>query len=268
MHPRITIHENIFPRSLTLEQTLGEFTRAAAPRIGLRRVKFEHRGWARGIEAVQASGLDVTHLVHGPLFTLEDPSRLDDDIARLIETLEAATELGARCVYGVTGSATSSTWEQAAEAFVAGAASLAPHLRHCPIPLLVEPANHLFADIGFVHTLRDAVDVAQSAGIGVCVDVQHCWPERGLRETIARAVGNVGLVQLSDFIPLYRRGTFFRAVPGDGVVPLERIVSAVLEDGYEGLFDLELATEDGVDPAETIVRAADYIGTLLDRLGA
>jgi sugar phosphate isomerase/epimerase len=266
MHPRVTIHDHVFPRDETLRVVLAGFARGGAERIGIGRGKFESDGWEVGAAMVRDSGLDLTHVVHGSLFPLQDASAWDVARARAIDTLDAAARLGARCVYGVTGSAMSLSWEDAADAFVVASGPVAAHARGVGVPLLIEPTNMLFANVGFLHTLRDTVDLAREAGLGVCLDVQHCWCERGLGETIRRASDSIGLVQLSDYIP--GRRDPYRAVPGDGVIPLERIIAAVLEVGYGGLFDLELYGEPGVDPADTIARASDRVSTMLDRLGA
>jgi sugar phosphate isomerase/epimerase len=265
VHPRLTVHDHVFARDASLATVLDGCARAGARRIGLARGRLETEGWKAGIRAVRDSGLDVTHVVHGPLFALEDPASWAGSAARVVRTLDTAAELGARCVYGVTGPAISLTWEQAAEAFARAAEPVAAHARGCGIPLLIEPTNMLFANVGFVHTLRDTVDVARRAGLRVCMDVQHCWTERGLRETIHEAAGAIALVQLSDYIPGRREP--FRAVPGDGAIPLKRIVAWVLDSGYGGLFDLELYAEPGVDPADTIARALAVTGALVEDAG-
>jgi sugar phosphate isomerase/epimerase len=265
MHPRVTVHDHVFPRDCPLAEVLAGFARGGAARVGIGRAKLRSDGWQAAAAAIRSAGLDLTHLVHGGLFDLEDPAAWPEATAHAIDTLDGAVALGARCVYGVTGPAMSLPWEEAAKAFVAAAGPLAEHARRSGVPLLIEPTNMLFAHVGFLHTLRDTVEVARDACLGVCLDVQHCWSERGLRETIRRASGSIGLVQLSDYIP--GRSEPYRAVPGDGVIPLERIVAAVLEDGYAGFFDLELYGEPGVDEANTIARAADRVGALLDRLG-
>jgi sugar phosphate isomerase/epimerase len=266
MHPRVTIHDHVFPRDQPLDAVLAGFARGGAERVGLGVAKLAAVGGEAAGAAVAAAGLEVTHLVHGRLLALEDPASWPAAQARAAQTLELASAVGARCVYGVTGPAMSLTWEDAAEAFVEGAGPVTAQARSRGIPFLIEPTNMLFADVSFIHTLRDTVDLAGRAGFGVCLDVQHCWTERGLRETIRRAAPALGLVQLSDYVPGTRKP--FRAVPGDGVVPLERIVADVLEAGYTGLFDLELYEEPGVDPAETIARAGERAGTMLERLGA
>jgi sugar phosphate isomerase/epimerase len=73
-------------------------------------------------------------------------------------------------------------------------------------------------------------------------------------------------VQVSD----YAVGTLStpnRLVPGDGDIPLARIIGHVLDAGYEGVFDLELVgpriEDEGYRSA--ISRSCDYLSQLLAR---
>jgi sugar phosphate isomerase/epimerase len=131
--------------------------------------------------------------------------------------------------------------------------------------LLVEPTAAVYADLSKAFTLRDTITLADEAGIGVCIDVAHCWTDPDLRSSIARAGGRVGLVQLADWLPGLRHQ--FRAVPGDGAIPIERILGWILETGYDGLFDLELHEEPGVPRVATLERALERSTDLLERLG-
>jgi sugar phosphate isomerase/epimerase len=117
-----------------------------------------------------------------------------------------------------------------------------------------------------VHTLRDAIDLAQRTGVGVCMEVNACWVERGLGDTIATGVqaGQIRLVQLSDFV-VGTKSTPDRAVPGDGDIPLPRIVGQLLAAGYEGAFDIEIIgpriEAEGYDAA--VSRSLAYVSELL-----
>jgi sugar phosphate isomerase/epimerase len=71
-------------------------------------------------------------------------------------------------------------------------------------------------------------------------------------------------VQISDF----KVGTVAssqRLVPGDGDIPLHRIIGDLVDAGYEGLFELELIGDaivaEGYDRA--IPRAVDTLDNLL-----
>ena len=54
--------------------------------------------------------------------------------------------------------------------------------------------------MGFVHSLRDAIDLARALDIDVCMEINACWGERALADTIAAGVDRIRLVQLSDYV--------------------------------------------------------------------
>jgi sugar phosphate isomerase/epimerase len=80
------------------------------------------------------------------------------------------------------------------------------------------------------------------------MEVNACWAERGLAETIQAGVDLIRLVQVSDFA-VGTLSTPDRLVPGGGDIPLARILGQLLAAGYRGCFDLELIgpriTEEG-----------------------
>ena len=85
----------------------------------------------------------------------------------------------------------------------------------------------------------------------------------------AERVMQLGPVQVSDYV-LGDRTTPCRAVPGDGAIPLERLIGEIRDAGYEGLFDLELVgpriEAEGARAATS--RAAEYLSELLVKFGA
>jgi len=137
------------------------------------------------------------------------------------------------------------------------------------VPFAIEHTNSLRVDVGFVHTLTDAIDLARRLGTGVCMEINACWAERGLADTITNGVDTITIVQLSDYA-IGTKSTPQRLVPGDGDIPMERIVGQVLAAGYDGTFDLELIgpriDEEGYESSSR--RAVEYVGDLLTSLGA
>ena len=119
------------------------------------------------------------------------------------------------------------------------------------------------------HTLADTIALAELAGIGLCIEWHACWMEAGLKTLLRQAIPRTGLVQVSDYV-LGDRTAPCRAVPGDGVIPLDRILGDVLDAGYEGVFDIELVgpriVAEGARAATQ--RAAQRVSEILTRLGA
>jgi sugar phosphate isomerase/epimerase len=134
---------------------------------------------------------------------------------------------------------------------------------------MIETASPLYADAHLVHSLRDTVELAEIAGLGVCIDLFACWTEAGLKQTIERTAPRTHLVQVGDYA-YGDRGLPCRAVPGDGNIPLERLFDWILSAGYTGAFDLELIGPriDAEGRLEATRRAADKVSELLVKLGA
>jgi sugar phosphate isomerase/epimerase len=207
----------------------------------------------------------VYHLFAGGRLTT-DPAAARDALSSVID---AAAGVGARTVYLLTGGRGALTWEQAAEQFCAMVAPCVEHANRAGIALAIENASSLYADIHLAHTLRDTIALAQMSGLGICIDLFHCWAERDFEALVQRALPQTELIQLSDYV-LGDRSLPGRAVPGDGTIPVEAFVAQTLAGGYTHGFDLELIGPriDQEGRLESARRACDVVGEMLNRLGA
>ena len=248
----------------SLEEDLAFYAEHHITNAGISLVKLERHGWVEGAARVRDAGLRVTNLIGLGPFHLATPEQWDQQRERLMHALDAGVTVGAECLVVTTGPAGQLSWEAAADALEAAIAPVLEVARERSIPFALEHTNSLRVDVGFVHTLCDVVDLARRLDVGVCMEINACWAERGLAATIVDAVDRLCLVQVSDFA-IGTLSTPNRLVPGDGDIPLARILGQVLDAGYAGCFDLELigpAIEaEGYDAA--IPRAVVRLGDLL-----
>lgn len=241
MHSRLSVNSICFPSADF--QTLGEHWRA----LGISWGSFvslllndESPEFARA--ALDLGRCQLETIVHPfmPGQPLEpDEASWQQPRRALNQVLETAATLGARSVYLTTGGHGSGTWEQSAQAFSDALAPCVELAGQKNITLMIENAPAVYAELHIAHSLRDTVTLAEMAGIGVCIDIFSCWTEAGLHDTIRRAAPRCGLVQVSDYMA-GDRALPARAVPGDGIIPLTRILESILCAGYQGNFDLEL----------------------------
>jgi len=268
VHPRVSLSA-ISTFQWDLDTDLAFYERAGITAIGASLAKLEAAGVDAGARRLRDAGVRVTNLIGLGPFRLDEPSQWIEQRARVTRALDAAEALEAECMILTTGPAGSLTWEAAADALEEALAPVIADAQARDVPFGLEHTNSLRVDVGFVHSLHDVVDLARRLGIGVCVETNACWAERGLGATISAGVDTFRVVQVSDFA-VGTLSTPNRLVPGDGDIPLERILGQVLEAGYEGCFDLELIgpriDEEGYEPACT--RAVAALGELLTQLGA
>jgi sugar phosphate isomerase/epimerase len=270
MHERISINCICLP-GVPIPLLAGHWSQ-----LGAQRVSFVSQQLAEDVEPVHAAlvsgGYQLETIMHpflaGRPLTQEEESWRGAR-AQLMNLIDSAAALGGRSIYMLTGGHGSLTWEDAAAAFSAAIAPCVAHARDTGVALLIENAPPLYADLHIAHTLRDAVMLAELAGIGVCIDICGCWTESGLRESIDRAMPRCRLVQVSDYV-YGDRSLPSRAVPGDGAIPLRRILGWMLEAGYTGAFDLELIGPriEREGHLEAAGRAARELGAILQSLGA
>jgi sugar phosphate isomerase/epimerase len=240
-HPRLSInsassYQQSLAEDLALWKSLG------VDHVGLVMPKLIEAGIDAAVRMITEADLRISTLF-GPSLRPLDAGQAGgwfaEDQEKAVEAIELARQIGASSVYVTTGGAPSLAWDDAAATFTALISPAVERGAKLGIPLLIEATNSLRCDLSFVFWQRDALELARRSGTKIVLDVQSSWYERGLAELLRTGVEHIGLVQLSDFvIGTGRSGD--RAVPGDGDIPLQAFLQAVVDAGYSGAFDLEV----------------------------
>ena len=272
MHEKISIDTLCFPGA-SFRDFAGIWRELGARRVSLVSTLLEHEGVSAAQAALGTGDYKVETIPHPFLGYGQhlEPREETWQVprAKLSRLIEDAKSLGARSIYLMTGGHGSLSWEEAAECFSTAVAPCLAQAKAAGIPLMIENATPLYAHTHIAHTLRDTVTLAEIAGVGVCIDFFACWAEAGLRDTIKRAVPRCDIVQVCDYV-YGDRSLPARAVPGDGAIPLKRIIDWILDSGYLGAFDLELIGPriDNEGHLAATRRAAEKLGEILQSLGA
>jgi sugar phosphate isomerase/epimerase len=221
------------------------------------------------VRLAQAGGFrieTVYHLFASGRLPVEAQS-VRDARARLDRVIDAAAAGEARCVYLLTGARGGLGWEQAAEQFCSAIEPCVRNADQAGVALAIENASSLYADMHIAHTLRDTITLAEMAGIGICIDLFHCWAEADLIGLLRTALPRTQLIQLSDYV-LGDRSLPARAVPGDGAIPIAWFVGEAVRNGYRHGFDLELIGPriDREGSLAAARRACAVVAEMLDRL--
>lgn len=224
--------------SWSLAPEIAMYERIGTTHIGLSAAKAAALGTQAVVDGLAGSAAHVEYLCHG-ITSRVDGKEYTRELNLVWQALRMAADLGADTVYVTTGPSGGLSWEQAADALAEHLAPVVRHASELGVALAIENTMSIRSDLSFTHSLRDTAALARRLGAGLCVDLYCCWSEAGLLDTFRDNLDLVRLVQVSDF----RMGTLSvpnRWVPGDGDLPLDRLLTGVLEAGYRGPVDLEL----------------------------
>jgi sugar phosphate isomerase/epimerase len=261
-HPRLSVHNVTFLGASPAELE-KHWTTLGVSRLSILDSQLLDPEFSMLLQRNDYTVEAVYHLFAGGHLTSQPRAAQD----ALTAVIDAAAAAGARLIYLLTGGRDGLTWQQGAEHFCAMVASCVEHAKQVGVRLAIENASSLYADIHLAHTLRDTITLAEMSGLGICIDVFHCWAEGDFEAMVQRALPRTEFIQLSDYV-LGDRALPGRAVPGDGAIPIEAFLAQALAGGYAHGFDLELIGPriEAAGRVESAQRACAVVGAMLNRL--
>ena len=262
MHPRLSVSA-VSSWRWTLDEDLAFWQESGIDHVGLSFRKLEEAGFDRAVERIAAAGVRVSNIVELGWWDLARQDTWSLQQHRLGRAVEAAARLGG-CLVLTTGPALGIDWDDAAVRFADALAPVRSAAAPSGVAITVEHTGPLRLDLSFCTSFADGVELARRCEIGLCMEINSCFAERDLGRAIADAADVLEHVQLSDFV-IGSLCTPDRAVPGDGDIPLTRIVEHLHAAGYDRAFELELVgpriEQEGY--ASAILRGVEYLDALL-----
>ena len=237
------------------------WTRAGVRGIGVGLPQFEHAGRERAMRELRASGLTVSDFQGVYLYDLTDPAHFTTRQEQALHYLDIAAELGVDCVTAEVAPRGELSWDEAARHVVEQTVAVIPEIRARNLRLAIEPVHPIRQDVSFINMAADAVEIVRRVddpSFGYLFDTYHLWWQRGIEELARESADHVFCVQVSDHKAVTLR-TQDRAMPGQGIIPLHRLLQALVDGGYAGWWELEVISDQnaamGIDVAlQTAVR--------------
>jgi sugar phosphate isomerase/epimerase len=221
----------------TFEEDLAAYRAAGVQGIGVCEFKLGDRS----AERLRESGLRATHCIPAvpsilPLPLMEGPAEPEQRVEALCTSVRRLAELDPVCVVFLTGPGNES------EVVREGIRAVAAAGQDVGVPVALEPVHPSQADaFSFVHTLDHAVELIGPEPVGIMLDL---WHVSDPAEISRHADGILG-VHVSDRREP-TRGHFDRVLPGEGVLDLVAAFRALEAAGYDGWYDVEIFSDNGM----------------------
>jgi len=248
-------------RCLALPEVVDQALRRGIPSIAPWRDIVQAAGVEAAARLLRGSGLHVSSLVRGGLFTAPDAAgrraAIDDDR----RAIEEAHALGTDTLILVCGGLVGRDLDGSRSMVRDGIEAILPDAIAAGIRLGVEPLHPMMiADRSVITTLGEANDLVDRIGspqVGVIVDVYHVWWDPTLESQIRRAGPRILGLHVSDWVVPITDQLSSRGMMGDGCIDLPRIAGWVRAAGYAGPAEIEVLSDRWwAQPADTVLDLA------------
>jgi sugar phosphate isomerase/epimerase len=223
--------------SATFEEDLAAYGAAGVLGIGVCEFKLGERS----AERLRESRLRATHCIPSvpsilPLPLMEGPDEPEQRIEALCASVRRLAELDPVCVVFLTGPGEADGIVREGIRAVADAGEAAG------VAVALEPVHPSQADaFSSVHTIPHALELIGSAPVGIMLDLWHISDPAAIAPYADRIAG----LHVSDRREP-TRSHFDRVLPGDGVLDLAAAFRALEAAGYDGWYDVEIFSDNGV----------------------
>jgi len=176
-----------------------------------------------------------------PLPFLPGPDEPRERIDAILQSLHRLVPFAPSAVVCITGPGDRAT-------ALAGVREVAAEAERLGLRIALEPFQaEGIENWSILNTLGDAAAVVEEIGspaLGIQFDVCHLWNTPDLFEEIERHAHLIAGVHVNDWREP-TRGWADRVLPGDGVAGVPAILGALDRAGWEGLYDIEVFSDNG-----------------------
>jgi sugar phosphate isomerase/epimerase len=240
-------------------EDVRDYAAAGLDGIGVWELKLGEGADAEALEALEASGLEsaaaVPHIPSVlPLPLLGGPDEPAERVDAFCRSLERLAPFKPSSIVCLTGTGLGRDADAARSIVVEGLATIAHEAERLDLRIGLEPYQRVSGEEWtIVSSIPDAVELIRDAGdspaLGIQFDSWHLWNTPTLYDDIEREIDRFTGVHVAD----YReptRGWADRTLSGHGVGDIRGILRALDAAGWDGLYDIEIFSDDGTFGAE------------------
>ncbi|WP_461449601.1 sugar phosphate isomerase/epimerase family protein [Mucilaginibacter sp.] len=178
------------------------------------------------------------------------PKDMYERLSRLRFSIERLSPFAAGCPFILnTGAPEKGNIDAMVKNTIRELQNLAEFAADHGVSLALEPLNassmNSESAIWTIAQAMQIIDSVDRGNVGLCLDFWNIWQNANVEEEIGRAGDRIFVLQVSDWRTPQSSGD--RLVPGDGIIPIGKLLQTVYQTGYKGACSVEIFSQDVAD---------------------
>jgi sugar phosphate isomerase/epimerase len=232
----------------SFEQDVEAYARLGVAAMEVCEVKLDEARGAEQLDQVARHGMRISSLQPTvrtlfPSQSQPEPTEVPDRMARYRHSIErfASATQGVPFVTN-TGIPPNGNMTHVLEVAAREFRALADFAREHGVRVCLEPLNPSIMNVeSAVWTLHQGMDVVRAVdreNFGICLDLWNIFQNANVEDEIRACGDRTFIMQLADWRT--PRSYLDRHIPGQGEIPLPRLLRAIHESGYRGPYVVEI----------------------------
>ncbi len=235
----------------SFEEDIDHYSKLGVDAIEVCEAKLHSSGLPEQLELLEQSGLAVSSIQPAcrTLFPSESqptPEVVSSRVSRFRQTIRDLASIADTVPFVTnTGRPPNGNGQLVLDTAVREYGDLADFAADFGAKIALEPLNPTIMNVeSAIWTLEQAMLVVHAVdrhNFGVCLDFWNIWQNPAVESAIESCGDRIFVTQVSDWrMPQSYQD---RLVPGQGEIPLPRLISATMRAGYRGAYEVEIFSQ-------------------------
>lgn len=242
-------------RPWTFEQDVERYAKLGVAMIEVCEEKLDDQRYKEQMQMVADHGLKISAIqplvrTFGSSQMQPAPKNLNERVSSLRSSIERLSPFAGGCPFILnTGAPEKGNIHAMVNSTINEMRDLAGFAADHGVSLALEPLNassmNSESAIWTIGQAMEIIDAVDRDNVGLCLDFWNIWQNAHVEQEIRRASDRIFALQVSDWRTPRSAGD--RLVPGDGEIPLGKLLHTVQQTGYSGVCTVEIFSQDVVD---------------------
>lgn len=237
----------------TFEEDVKLYASAGCAGIGVWGFKMKEVGAEKARDLMQRHGLAAANCIPElnsifPYVLSPEPVNPKDRVEAFLPNLEEMAKLEPESIVVITGPQGDRSSQEATEQCLEGYERIGRTASDLGVTIAFEPIHKSMRDeFTMVWDMPGALEMLRQLdqpNFKILFDTWHLWDTPEVYRHVVDNIDLIGGVHVADWQKTSRSWAD-RAFPGEGILPMKKLLSALREAGFDGLFDVEIFSDDG-----------------------